>query len=322
MSICTVQISVGQDQIIDNLDKMPNFINPSFYGFKNSTKIGLLNKFPGQLFSNSLESRYAFANTHFDEQNFSVGVDIYNSTMKNSGYRNTQIALSYVYQLEFHNDWFLYTGLTAGFSSSSYNFSKLIFQDQIDVFSNQINAVSIDPLADNSTVKFFDVGGSMMFHNNKNAILGISLKHINKPKNNVEDDQNYTLDMLMSVQFGYEFDINRFGQNALPRNSYLYLFNVVSRQGRKMRMDFFQNLNLSKFEIGISQHFNYLEEIHIHEFGINSTVHLDYFDFGLTFKMPFGKNAEYFVNNAVSAHIIFDLDPFRAGRRGDFSVFY
>ena len=34
--------SSGQDLIIESLNNMPNFINPAFYGFKNSTKIGVI----------------------------------------------------------------------------------------------------------------------------------------------------------------------------------------------------------------------------------------------------------------------------------------
>ena len=71
LTICVIQFSFGQDQIIDNLNKMPNFLNPSFYGFKEATKIGVVNKFPGKTFDNKLEQRYLFGNTFFEYSNFS-----------------------------------------------------------------------------------------------------------------------------------------------------------------------------------------------------------------------------------------------------------
>ena len=62
-----------------------------------------------------------------------------------------------------------------------------------------------------------------------------------------------------------------------------------SNNGIKGTVKFHQN---GKCEIKLQGLIpNHTHAIHIHEFGINTTVHLDYFDFGLTFKMPFGKNS-------------------------------
>lgn len=322
ISICFIQVSYGQDLIIDNLSKVPSFINHSFYGFKNATKIGVMNKFKGKTFENALEYRYAFANTHFDYSSFSLGVDFYNSTLSNSGYSNTQASISYVYEMQFYNDWYLYTGLTGGFSSTSYNYNNLVFQDQIDKFSNQIYLTTFDPLADNSKFNYIDIGASFMMHNDENMIFGLSLNHLNAPKNIVDESQNYKLEILASAQFGYEFDLNKYGRNMLPEYSYLYVFSVLSKQGSKLRMDFYQELNLSTFGFGISEHLNYLEDAHIHEMGINATLHADFFDFGFNYKMPLTGTSKNIVDNSLSAYLIFDLDPYRSGRRGNFSVFY
>lgn len=281
-----------------------------------------LNKFPGKTFDNTLEHRYAFASTNFEQNSFSLGVDFFNTKLKNAGYSNTQASVSYVYQLELSSGWYLNSAITAGFSSSNYNFNELVFQDQINLFTTQINTVTIDPLADNAKISYFDVGASFNIHNDENMFFGLSFKHLNTPKNTVEEDAKYKLDMFVSAQVGYEFDINRYGQSVLPTHSYLYLFGAISKQGNKSRLDFYQELNLATFAVGTSQHFNYLEDINVHEFGINSTMHLEFFDFGVSYKLPFGTGSEYFVNKSISAFLIFDLDPFRSGRRGDFSLFY
>lgn len=320
--IFSIGISLGQDQIIDNLNKMPSFINPSFYGFKNASSVGVLNKFNGKTFDNSLNYRYAYGSTFIESYGFSVGLDVYHSNMSNSGYNQTSASLSYIYQLEFVNDWYIYAGITGGFTSSHYNFGELVFQDQIDLFTGQINALTIDPLADNSEVKYFDIGASVLMHNNENFLAGISLKHLNQPKNSVDEENDYHLDMLISAQIGYEFDINPYGQSMLPYHSYLYLFSVISKQASKYRLDFFQEATFGTFSLGISQHFNYLEEANMHEFGINTTMHLDFFDFGLSYRTALGEESKLIIDNALSAFVIFDLDPFRSGRRGDFSRFY
>ena len=116
VSTCAVQYMSGQDQIIDNMNQMPSFINPSYYGFKNSTKIGIASKFAGKTFKNTLEYRYAFGNTYFEDYNFSLGLDVYNSNLSNSGYNFTEINLSYIYQLRLYNEWNLYPAITVGYS--------------------------------------------------------------------------------------------------------------------------------------------------------------------------------------------------------------
>ncbi|MDP3311893.1 PorP/SprF family type IX secretion system membrane protein [Lutibacter sp.] len=322
LTICVIQFSFGQDQYINNLNTMPNFVNPSFYGFRNSTKIGVLNKFSGKKFDNSLDQRYLFANTYFEQSNFSLGIDFYNSSLRNSGFSNTQAALSFIYPLELSNYWYLYAGLTAGFSSTKYNFDELVFQDQINLFTGQINSVSIDPLADSGKIGYADIGTSVLVSNDENLFFGLALKHLNTPKNTVNGDNDYKLEMLVSAQLGYEIDINRHNQNMLPRYSYLYLFGALSKQGKRARFDFYQELNLSTFSLGISQHLNYLEDFNMHEFGVNATIRMELFDVGLNYKMPFGAGSDYFVNNSIGAYLIFDLDPYRSGRRGDFSLFY
>jgi hypothetical protein len=251
-----------------------------------------------------------------------LGIDFYNSKLCNSGFTNIQANLSFIYQLELSNYWYLYTGLTAGFSSTKYNFDQLVFQDQINLFTGQINSVTIDPLADSGKIGYVDIGASFLLSNDENMYFGLSLKHLNSPKNTVEGDRNYKLELFTSAQLGYEIDINRYNQNMLPRYSYLNLFGALSKQGKRVRLDFYQGLNLSTFEIGISQHFNYLDDFNVHEFGVNAMMHLDLFDFGLNYKTPFGLGSDYFVNNSFGAFLIFDLDPYRSGRRWDFSIFY
>lgn len=324
IAICvgTVQFSFGQDQFIDNLDKMTNFVNPSFYGFKNSTKIGLINSFPGKTFINALEYSYAYGNGTFDDYNFALGIDVFNSRMKNSGYNNTELALTYVYRLQMNNYWFFHPGITVGYSSASYNYDKLIFQDQINIFSDQIDLATIDPLAAQSKTNYLDIGVSLLFHNDENFLAGLALSHVNRPDNSIDEGTDHKLDMLISAQVGYEFDLNPYNQNSLSKESYLYLFLNASSQASSFRLDFHQQANFSSFGIGISEHLNYLDEVGMHEIGFNGDFHLSFFDIGLTFKMPVSKQSKYIVNNSFALYLIFDLDPFRSRRRGNFSVFY
>lgn len=322
IAILSFQIMIGQDQFVDDLNKMPNFVNPSFYGFKSQAKIGLANKFPGKTFVNALEYSYGYGSAPFEYNNFSLGLDVFNSRMSNSGYNSTEIALTYVYRVQLNNNWYFHPAITVGYSTASFNYDKLIFQDQIDIFSDQINLATIDPLAASSKIKYADIGASFMMHNDENFLFGFSLDHINRPNISIDEEVDHKLDMLISAQVGYEFDINPYDQNVLPEESYLYLFANFSNQSSSFRMDFYQQFNLAYFGLGISEHLNYLDEFGIHKMGFNADFHFDFFDLGLTFQMPITQESKYIVNNSLELYMIFDLDPFRSGRRGNFSVFY
>ena len=48
----------------------------------------------------------------------------------------------------------------------------------------------------------------------------------------------------------------------------------------------------------------------------------DGLDFGVNIRMPVSPEGEYIVNKSLSAFLIFDLDPLRTRRRGDYSKFF
>lgn len=315
--------SVAQEKYIYNLSKAPMHLNPSFHAFKDKTKVGVLGEFANQTAGTQSQHQYLFGSTHFEDYNFQLGVDLFTNSLANSGYQYTSGSLSYMYKLQLPNDWVFYPGITAGYSNYRFDFNNLTFQDQIDIFSGQISATTIDPITASENLGYLDLGASFMVHNDRNMVFGLAIKHLNQPKiSSKQSENNVNLNMLISGQFGYEFNINKYGQANLPAFSYIYLFNSVSSQGANMRLDFYQDLILGNFTIGVNEHISSGEAFNFSELGVFSSIAIESFEFGLNYRMPFGEEAKLYIPNSVELFLTLDLTSFSGNRRGDYSRFY
>ena len=65
----------GQDFIFKNQNKVIGSTNPSFYGFGDSSKAGLIYSTEGFDQSTKIENKYGFANYFFEDKDFSLAVD-------------------------------------------------------------------------------------------------------------------------------------------------------------------------------------------------------------------------------------------------------
>ncbi len=326
LTLLFICISFGvytQEKIVHNLSKAPASLNPSFHAFKDKTRIGVLTEFASQNQGSHSQHKYAFGSTSFEEYNFQLGIDLFNNTLNNSGFNYTSAAISYMYKLILPNEWVLYPGITAAYSNYRFDFNNLTFQDQINIFTGQISANTIDPITASENIGYLDMGASFLVHNDMNMLFGLSVKHLNQPEiSSRESENNINLSMLVSGQFGYEMDLNEFGQSKLPEYSYLYFFNAVSLQGPNTRLDFYQEMILGNVSLGINEHFNFLESASFSEIGLATSITLETFEFGLNYRMPFGAQAKQFIPNSLELFLVFDISRFKERRRKNYSKFY
>ena len=252
-----------------------------------------------------------------------MGIDLFTNNLNNSGFGYTNASVTYIYKLQLANDWKLYPGISGGYGIFNFDFNNLTFQDQINIFSGQISANSMDPTAASRNAGFFDLGISAMAQNDYNMVFGLSIKHLNRPRlSNSDGEQNVNLNMLISGQFGYQLDINKYGQAKLPKHSYLYLFNAASVQGSNARLDFYQEATLGNVSFGINEHLNYLETATFSELGVASSITLERFEFGLNYRMAVGNQAQQFLPNSLELFLLFDVSRFTERGRKDYSRFY
>lgn len=323
--ICALLWSSGllaQDRFIHNLSKLPHSANASFFGFKDPAKIGVVSEFATAIGNNVSQHQYAFATTFFEDYDFQLGLEYMNTKLDNSGYNNSMLKLSYIYKLQLENNWYFYPGITAGYGGYMFDYSNLVFSDQIDILSGQVNTQTADPISATDNLGFIDFGASFMAHNDYNTAFGLSIRHINKPKISTElSEVVMNLDMLIGAQFAYEVNLNRYQQGRLPAYSYLYLFNNVSKQGPNTRVDLYQELILANLSIGLNEHVSSLEGFNLFQVGVSLGMTIDALEIGFNYSLPMGAS-QFATPNAFEIFVNFDLSPFRDRNRKDFSRFY
>jgi len=217
--------SFAQDRFIHNLSNLPHFANASYFGFKDPSKIGVLSEFVSSQDNSVSEHQYAYGTTFFEDYDFQLGLEYMNTGLDNSGYSLSNVRISYIYKLQLENDWYLYPGVTVGYSGFNFDYGNLIFLDQINILSGQVNTITSDPIIATDNIGYLDFAASFMAHNNYNMSFGLSVSHLNQPKISSDfSEREINLNMRIGAQFAYEVNLNRYQQGRLPSFSYLYLF--------------------------------------------------------------------------------------------------
>lgn len=320
----------GQDYTYKNQNKVTGSINPSFYGFGDSSKAGLIYSSEGFNQNSKMESKFAFVNHYFEDYDFSLALDANTLQINSLGYSISSANLHYIYKTKLNEQWVFNPSVSVGFGNSKLDYNALVFEDQLNVLTGSIAGVSNDPININNKVNFLDIGAGVSFYNtgdvfgnDSNVFVGANVKHINRPETSFNGNASNLKDLFLSLQTGVQFDINKYDQGILPYYSYLFLYNSFTKQGSKSRFDLYQEAILGNVGFGFNQHFNNYNGFSVSQFGTSLTVFIEEIEIGANYSFEMGGSkfagAPY---NTFEMYIIFDFNPFKKNRRGDNSRFY
>jgi type IX secretion system PorP/SprF family membrane protein len=314
----------SQEYFYTNQNKITGAINPSFYSFDETPKVGVIYGSQKNKNNNSnIISTFAFATVPFEDYNFSLAVDLNLFKIESLGYSATQANFHYIYNTRLIRNWRLNTSLSAGYGNNKLDFNSLLFGDQIDVLAGNISAFSIDPVSANDKVSYFDFGFGAHLHNGENMYFGFNVKHLNQPEvsfNLENDDQK---ELFFSLQGAYELNINPYEKGFLPDNSFLLFHNSFSSQAKKMRMDFYQEAILDNFTIGINQHINNYEGVSLTTFGAAASILWEQMEIGANYSFELSSKQLTGVSyNSFEMFIIFDFYRSRNDRIRNNSRFF
>ncbi len=318
------QNTFGQDFTMKNQNKVIGTLNPSFYGFGDSSKAGVIYSSEGYNEGSKIESRFGFATHYFDNSEFSLALDVNSTKISQLGYSVTQANIHYIYKAQLSYEWTFNPSITVGYGNSRLDYSSLIFEDQINVLTGYIAGVTRDPVTIDNKINYVDIGAGGLVHNNSNLFFGLNIKHINRPETSFNSEASNKKEMLMSLQAGYERDLNRYGQSSfLPENSYLYLYNSFTKQGVKTRFDLYQEAILGNVSFGLNEHFNKYDGFSISQLGTSFSVFIEEIEVGANYSFDIGsKKIAGTTYNSFEIYVTFDFNPFKKNRRGNNSRFY
>jgi hypothetical protein len=206
--------------------------------------------------------------------------------------------------------------VTLGLGSSRVNVENLIFEDQLNMATGFISTESIDPLAPIiSQVNYFDLGASFIIHN-EYYLVGLSLKHLNKPNISYNKEVPYAKPIAIGLQGGYEFNINPYERTLLPRFSYLYTFLNFTKYGESMYINIAEDFQFGEFSIGFTQQASSVNSFALNNIGLTMGLALENFDFGINYNFPNRKPGTVFSPSIFEISIIFDFSIYRRNNRG------
>nr|WP_314864482.1 type IX secretion system membrane protein PorP/SprF [uncultured Flavobacterium sp.] len=307
-----------------NQNKVMGTINPSFYGFGDSSKAGIIYSTEGYNEGSKIENRFGFANHYFENSEFSLALDVNSTKITQLGFSTTQANLHYIYKAQLSYEWTFNPSISIGYGNSRLDYSSLVFEDQINVLTGYIAGVSRDPVSIDNKINYMDIGAGAVVHNNRNIFFGLNLKHINSPETSFNSEASNKKDMFISLQMGYEKDLNQYGQSAfLPENSYLNLFTSFSKQGTRTRFDLYQEAILGNISFGINEHFNKYEGFSVSQVGTSLSIFIEEIEVGANYSFDIGsKKVGGTTYNTFELYVTFDFNPFKKNRRGNNSRFY
>jgi len=144
----------------------------------------------------------------------------YNSSALNSGFglimaredagtfglTTNLLAFSYAYRFRLNRKTYLMPGIKFGYAFRSIDFSKLVFNDQLE--SNSAVTLDVDAFEEDE-VNYPDISGGLLLYS-ENYWVGAALNHINEPNQTFLDEENVVaeLPMRFTFQSGYKFKLS------------------------------------------------------------------------------------------------------------------
>ena len=309
----------AQEEYIVNHSKFMQKSNPSYFGFNSLNKVGVLYNSMKLNEYDRMDNKYFFGSLTFQDQGFSLGVDINSFKIQTTGLTSNLANLTYIYKLQFDNDTYFLPAVTIGFGNSTVNPENLIFEDQLNTSTGFINTESIDKLAPQiSNVNYFDLGASFILHTDK-YLAGLTFKHLNKPNTSYNKEIPYEKPVQISLQGAYEFDLNPYERRYLPRYSYLYAYGSFTKYGDALKIYLSQDFQLGEFSIGLSQQATSIEAFALNNVGVSIGLAIENFDFGLLYNFPFQSPGVVYSPSMFELFITFDFSIYRRNRRGQFN---
>lgn len=297
----------AQDPVFTQFYASPTILNPAFAGSRNSTRFSAGYRSQWLNIKSNLNTFYASGDGFVGSINSGVGANIINQTEELTNYSYTQINLLYSFHIQLSEEWSLFPGISIGYALKQLDFGNLLFEDQIDLASGNINP-SNEQFIERNKIDLFDFSAGMVLYHG-NSWLGFSLKHLNNPNISFIEEEELPLEMFISIHGGYRFALrsdDRYSQKS--NGTHLFVTANYMHQGPYDRIDFGAEFEISSFFIGLLTSATVNNDIEGADtfLSINpiTGIEFDQFKIGLSYDYPISSIG----NNAGTAEITLQFD--------------
>lgn len=315
--VLSLNFVLGQEDFYASQTRFMQKTNPSYLGMNNLNKIGLLyNSLSVGGQNSGMDNKYLFGAFSFDQNKFSLGFDVNSLKIISNDLTVNIFKFTYVYKVQVTNKTYFLPAITLGIGSKQVNKDGFIFEDQLNATTGFINTETIDPLGEFiDNVNYFDLGASLILHN-QNYIFGLSLKHLNRPNTSLNKEKEYSMPVSISLQGGYEFDVNPYEQNFLPRYSFLFTYASITRFEENLYLNLIEEIRMGEFSVSFNQKLSNVEKFNLNNLGFSAGLSLENFDLGLGYNFPVRSLAKIHSPSIFEIIVTFDFSRFRRNQRG------
>lgn len=244
----------AQDPIFTQSNYIQETLNPAFSGFEDNDRIaaGLITRTQWPNLDLRVDTQYAYLNKSFDNgpsSGYGIGVNFLRLHETFNKYNYYQMNINYAHRVNLNDGWFFRPAIEVGLGFKDLGFNNLTLADQININTGQINAQSVDPLADTRENLFFgDLGAGFLFEKEEideiSYWFGISAKHLTRPNISLIDGQRLALDIFYSIHGNFRFPL-------LKEYDMMMTVNYM-QQGEYNRLDVGSLFMVNQFLIGVT----------------------------------------------------------------------
>lgn len=194
----------GQDFQYSQFYAAPLYLNPAMTGSTELTRFGVnyRKQWPG--LSNDFTAYSAYFDHYSFDLNSGFGIAVNSFQESNMKLKTSDISFFYTYNLKLAENWSFHFGGQAAIVRRSASLDNLLFGDQIDIFSQTINPVTLDDIPDFEPYSYLDLSFGTMV-NSEYFFWGISAHHVNQPRLSFYPDNNLS---TLPVKWGTHGGLN------------------------------------------------------------------------------------------------------------------
>lgn len=197
----------GQDFQFSQFYAAPLYLNPAMTGATELSRAGAnyRKQWPG--LSNDFTAYSAYFDHYSIDMNSGFGISANSFQESNQNINTSEVSLFYSYKLEVSTDFSIRFGGQSAVVRRSARLDRLVFGDQIDLFSQTINPDTQDNIPDFSPYTYLDLSfGTLM--SGESFFIGLSAHHINQPNLSFFPGNGESLlPVKWSLHGGYSFPL-------------------------------------------------------------------------------------------------------------------
>lgn len=316
--VLVVKITFAQSESIINQSRFYHVENASAFGLNFTNKVGVLYNSATISQESKLDNKHFFGALAFQDQSFSLGLDINSYKIQNVDLASTLARLNFIYIVQIKSSIYFLPCISLGYNNVSLSLPSFVFEDQINQNTGFISSETSDPLGQRiGKINYPDLGASFLVHSDT-FFAGISFFHLNQPNTALDKEGDEKLPFEFSIQGGIEMDLNPYQSGLLPNNSFMFLYNSVRFLDQNTLINMTQEFLLSSLSLSINQRFSLANKFNFNSFGFGLGIAVENFDFGVQFNAPIRKINEAYAPSVIELYFSFDFSPFRRNNRGVF----